>query len=69
MKNLKNVSTPDLERMRAAIQEKAQEINLAIAKGISNDRVADAFQDTVTQFNRSVAAIDAELARRGGEQA
>lgn len=69
MKSLKNVSTPDLERMKAAILEKSADVQAAIDKGISNERVANAFEDTVTAFQRNVAAIDAELARREGEAA
>jgi len=55
--------------MKAAILEKSADVQAAIDKGISNERVADAFSDTVTAFNRNVAAIEAELARREGEAA
>lgn len=65
MKSLKNVSTPDLERMKSGYQSKRADIQAAIDKGISNERVLNAFEDTVTAFNRAVADIDAELARRG----
>lgn len=65
MKSLKNVSTPDLERMKSEYQSKSADIQAAIDKGIANQRVLDAFEDTVTAFGRAVADIDAELARRG----